>query len=175
MGPLPAPDRHDGPGLVDEPVPSVAAERHDLILGLEDAVGEPVAAQELPDVLDRIELRGAWRQMQECDVGWDGEPGGGMPSGLIQNDDRFGGVARRFAQASPGMRSRPDANAWPGRCRAAGRAWRGRLRGDGMVVLLQARADAQERLATPRSSSARTFSHSGKSGSTASLSSSRRS
>ena len=44
MGPLPAADGHDGPGLVDEPVPGVAAERHDVIVGLEDAVGEPVVA-----------------------------------------------------------------------------------------------------------------------------------
>ncbi len=57
MGPLPAANGHDGPGLVDEPVPGVAAERHDVIVGLEDAVGEPVVAQELPDVLDQIEFR----------------------------------------------------------------------------------------------------------------------
>ena len=34
----------------------------DVVVGIEDAVGQPVVAHELPDVLDRIELGRAWRQ-----------------------------------------------------------------------------------------------------------------
>ena len=47
-------DGHDCVGLVDEPVPSLAAEGDDLVIGLEDPVREPVVAHELPDVLDRV-------------------------------------------------------------------------------------------------------------------------
>ena len=44
-------------------------------------------AHELPDVLDRIEFGGSWRQGQEGDVGRHGELVGGMPSGLVENED----------------------------------------------------------------------------------------
>ena len=41
----------------------------DVVVGIEDAVGQPVVAHELPDVLDRIELGRAWRQGENSDVG----------------------------------------------------------------------------------------------------------
>ena len=56
MGPIAQSDGHDFPGLLGELVPGEAAVIEDVFIGLEDAVGEPVVAQELPDVLDRIEL-----------------------------------------------------------------------------------------------------------------------
>ncbi len=56
MCPLTGSDRHDFPGLVDETVPGVAAVVEDIVVGLEDSVREPVVADELPDVLDRVEL-----------------------------------------------------------------------------------------------------------------------
>ena len=34
----------------------------DVVVGLEDAVREPIVAHELPDVLDRIELGCQWRR-----------------------------------------------------------------------------------------------------------------
>ncbi len=37
-----------------------------VVVGVEDAVGEPVVAHELPDVLHRIELRRAWRQGKQA-------------------------------------------------------------------------------------------------------------
>ena len=62
MGPFPVSDGHDGPRLVDELVPGLATKGDDLVVGLEDPVGEPIVADELPDVLDRVEFgRSRWQ------------------------------------------------------------------------------------------------------------------
>ena len=42
--------------LCEEFSPCVAGGVDDGLVGVEDAVGEPVGAQILPDVLDRVEL-----------------------------------------------------------------------------------------------------------------------
>ena len=47
---------HDVPWLIDQLVPCLAAVVDNVVIGGEDAVGEPVFAQELPDVLDGVEL-----------------------------------------------------------------------------------------------------------------------
>ena len=62
----------------------------DVVVGIEDAVGQPVVAHELPDVLDRIELGRAWRQGENSDVGGHIELGRGMPTGLIHHQDGMG-------------------------------------------------------------------------------------
>ena len=62
MRPIAQADRHDGPGLVDEFVPGVMLD--DVVVGAEEAVGEPVVADELPDVFDWIELGRFGRQRQ---------------------------------------------------------------------------------------------------------------
>jgi hypothetical protein len=49
-------DRQDFPWLSDGFVPGVAAIVDDIVVGAEDAVGEPVVLHELPNVLDRIEF-----------------------------------------------------------------------------------------------------------------------
>ena len=92
MRPWAATDGHDFPRLVDKLVPGLAAVGNDIFVGVENRVVEPVAADELPDVLDRIEFGGSWRQGQKGDVGRDGELVGGVPSGLIEDED---GVSAR--------------------------------------------------------------------------------
>jgi hypothetical protein len=47
-------DGHDAPGLFDELVPGITAVIDDITLGVEDAVGQPVVADELPDVLNWV-------------------------------------------------------------------------------------------------------------------------
>ena len=69
MRPLAQSDGHDAPGLVDELVPCFAAVIDEIIVGFEDAVGEPVVAHELPDVFDRVELGAFRRQGDDGDVG----------------------------------------------------------------------------------------------------------
>lgn len=49
----PASDCHDLPRLIGELVPGLPAVVDDVVVGDEDAVGEPVVAHELPDILDR--------------------------------------------------------------------------------------------------------------------------
>ena len=41
----------------------------DIVVGFEDAIGEPVVAHILPDVFDRIEFRAFRRQGKNGDVG----------------------------------------------------------------------------------------------------------
>ena len=101
MGPLAPADGHDFPRLNDELVPGVAAEGDDIFVGFEDPVGEPVVAHELPDVLHRVQFWGPWRKGQERDVAWDRELVGGVPAGLIEEEDGMGArcdLGRDFAQ-----------------------------------------------------------------------------
>ena len=53
MCPAAQPNGHDAPWLFGEAVPSEAALVKDVGVGFEDAVGQPVVAHELPDILDR--------------------------------------------------------------------------------------------------------------------------
>ena len=87
MCPLAHADAHDAPRLIDEVVPGEAAVVDDFVVGLEDAVRQPVVAHELPYVLDRIELRASGWQRHERDVGGHGQFGRAVPSGLIEQDD----------------------------------------------------------------------------------------
>ena len=41
----------------------------DVVVGAEDAVGQPVVAHELADIFDRVELWRARRQGEDGDVG----------------------------------------------------------------------------------------------------------
>ena len=125
MGPFAEPDGHDGPGLIDQLVPCVAAMVDDIVVGLEDPVRQPVVAHELPDVFDRIEFRAFRWQGQQGDVVGDRQIGGEMPSGLIHHEygmgarcdgardflqvqDHGGCVAKRQDQTGPLSQSRAD-------------------------------------------------------------------
>ena len=90
MRPLPHADGHDAPWLIDEVVPGEAAVVDDVVVGLEDPVGEPVIAHKLPDVLNRVELGASWRQRQQSDVGRHDQFGRTVPSSLIEDDDGMG-------------------------------------------------------------------------------------
>lgn len=58
MSPISKSDGHDAPGLVCEFVPGLAAVRNDIIIVFEHPVRQPVVADELPDILDRVQF---WR------------------------------------------------------------------------------------------------------------------
>ena len=90
MGPLAQSDGHDPPGLLDELVPSVAAVVDDIVVGFEDAVGEPVVAHKLPDVFHGVELGGFWRQGDDGDVGRHDEARRHVPTCLIDHEDGVG-------------------------------------------------------------------------------------
>ena len=62
----------------------------DVVIGCEDAVGEPVAAHELPYILCWIELRAFWRQRDDRDVVGHTEFVRGVPAGLIHQQNAVG-------------------------------------------------------------------------------------
>ena len=90
MRPLAQSDGHDAPGLIDELVPSCTAMVDELIVGFEDAVGEPIVAEELPDVFDRVELGAFRRQRNDGDVCRHDKTGRQVPTGLIDQEDGVG-------------------------------------------------------------------------------------
>jgi hypothetical protein len=93
MCPIAQADLHDCPPLVDETVPGKAAVIDDVVIGLEDAVGEPVVADELPDVFDRVErLR---RQRHQGDIVGDVELRRTVPAGLIEQQNSMGSWRHR--------------------------------------------------------------------------------
>jgi hypothetical protein len=68
---------------------------------VEDAVGEPVRSEVLPDVLDRVELRGARRQEDRRCVFGHVEVAGRGPSGAIEQQHGVGALvdmARDFIE-----------------------------------------------------------------------------
>ena len=54
MRPVPESDEHDPPGLVCDFVPSLAAVIDDVVVFLEDAIGQVVVPHELPEVFDGV-------------------------------------------------------------------------------------------------------------------------
>jgi hypothetical protein len=54
MSPFWQAERHDAPRLIGQLVPSVAAVFNDIFLGSEDAIGQPVVADEPPNIFDRF-------------------------------------------------------------------------------------------------------------------------
>ena len=84
MCPVAQSDGHDFPGHVGELVPGEAAVVKKVLVACEDVVGDPVVAQELPDVFDRIEFGTLRRQRDESDVLRHDEAARQMPTGLIE-------------------------------------------------------------------------------------------
>ena len=62
----------------------------EIIVGFEDAVGEPIVAEELPDVFDRVELGAFRRQRNDGDVCRHDKTGRQVPTGLIDQEDGVG-------------------------------------------------------------------------------------
>ena len=54
------PDGHYPPGLIGELVPSITAMIDEIVVGFEDAIGEPIVARELPEVSHRVDLGEFW-------------------------------------------------------------------------------------------------------------------
>ena len=65
----------------------LAAMRDDVVMALGDAVREPVAAREPPDVFDRIQFGRFGRERREADVRGHIEAAGEMPSRLVENEN----------------------------------------------------------------------------------------
>jgi hypothetical protein len=93
MRPIAKTDGHGGPRLIDEFVPRITTVVEDIVVGEEHAVGEPIVADELPDVLDRVAFGTFCRQWYARDVGRYGELVRHVPSRLV--DEECGVAAGR--------------------------------------------------------------------------------
>jgi hypothetical protein len=58
-----------------------------VLATVEDAIGEPIVADVLPDVLDRIQRGALGGQWHERDIRWHEEFRGEMPSSLLEQDN----------------------------------------------------------------------------------------
>ena len=89
MGPIAHAEGHDGPGLSLQLVPCVTAMVDEGMDVVEHAVRQPVVADELPDILLRVQL-GAFRwQRDDGDVVRHDELAREVPSGLIGQQQRM--------------------------------------------------------------------------------------
>ena len=90
MRPLAQSDGHDAQWLIDELVQTRTAMVDEIVVVFEDAIGEPIVAQELPDVFDRVELGAFRRQWNDGDVCRHDKTGRQVPDGLIDQEDGVG-------------------------------------------------------------------------------------
>jgi len=93
MGPVSQPDRHDLPRLINEAVPRLAAMIDEIVVGEKDAVRQPIVAQELPDILDGVQLGALGWERHDRDGRGHDKVARQMPSGLVEEKDRV--LARR--------------------------------------------------------------------------------
>ena len=83
MRPLAQSDGHDAPWLIDELVPCLTAVVDEIVVGVEDTVGEPIVAHELPDVFNWVELGGFRRHGDDRDVWRNDKVRRHVPASLI--------------------------------------------------------------------------------------------
>src|SRR3954453_9039626 len=74
MCPSPVTEGHDPPRLGDELFPGVTAGVNDRVVAGEHADGDPIVAQELPDVLLRVQLGALGWQRDDGDVRRNDQP-----------------------------------------------------------------------------------------------------
>ena len=80
----------------------------DVVVGAEDAIGEPVVADQLPDVFDRVELGRFGRQRDQGDVEGDIELVGEVPAGLVEQQHGMGSRRHRSGDFCQMQRHRSD-------------------------------------------------------------------
>jgi len=90
VSPIAQSDGHDSPRLVDEVVPSFAGGIEEVLVGLEDAIGEVGLSQELPDVFDGVQLGRSGRQEEQGDILGALEFASGVPAGAVEQEEGMG-------------------------------------------------------------------------------------
>lgn len=61
-----------------------------MLDAVEDGVGQPVCAEELPDILDRVQFGLAGRQEGQADLAGQLQLVGGVPSGAVEQHGSVG-------------------------------------------------------------------------------------
>ena len=80
----------------------------DVVVGLKDAVRQPIGSHVLPDVLDRVQFRALGWQRHECNVGRHDQLIGDVPSRLVQYKDRMRARRDRGGDLEQMQVHRPD-------------------------------------------------------------------
>ena len=88
----------DAPWFGEDAVPCVTANVDDVVERVEEAVRQEVVAHELPELLDGVEFRAVGRQPDERDVVRDGEVGGDVLAGAVDQDGGMGAGGDRLAE-----------------------------------------------------------------------------
>jgi len=86
VSPLAQSEGRNPPGPVDELVPGVATVIDKVVVGFEDAVGEPIIPHELPDVLHGVEFRAFRRKRDDGDVLGHNEARRHVPASLVDQE-----------------------------------------------------------------------------------------
>ena len=82
-------ERADQAAVGGEPVPRHLAGIHDVGQATKQRIGQPMAAQMVPDPLDRIEFGAVRRQLQQSDIAGHHEAVAAVSAGSIE-DQRHG-------------------------------------------------------------------------------------
>ena len=90
MSPLSETDGSDGFRQVGKVVPGGTGGVDDVLDAVEDGIGQPICAQELPDILDRVQFGSTGRQKDQADIAGELQFTGGMPSCAIEQHDGMG-------------------------------------------------------------------------------------
>ncbi len=90
MRPFSEADGLDGVGECCEVVPRGASGIDDVVHVVEDGVGQPISAEELPDVFDWVQFGSARWQKDQADVARQPEFGCRMPWCPIEQNDGMG-------------------------------------------------------------------------------------
>ena len=77
---------------MEEAGPGPTAGVHVVVVGVVDPGIEKVMSEELKEVLDRVQFWGIGRQEEQRDVVGEVEIMGGMPSGLVEDNDGMDAV-----------------------------------------------------------------------------------
>ena len=83
-------ERADQAGISGEAVPGRLADIHDVPQTTKYRVGEPVAAQIVPNPLHRVELRAIGRQVQQSDIAGHHQSLAAVPTGTIEDHHGMG-------------------------------------------------------------------------------------
>ena len=74
----------------DELVPGLAYDVDDIVIGFEHAIREPVGANVLPDVFDRVQVRALGWQGQQGEIVGDDEGVRAMPARAVEDEHGMG-------------------------------------------------------------------------------------
>ena len=99
-------------GFCHEGVPGIATGVEDRLVGVPDAVAEKVAAQIVPYVFDRVQLRRVGWKRHEHDILWQDELWRTVPTSTVEDQQGDGTDADAFADLYKFLFDLTDGGSW---------------------------------------------------------------